>query len=367
MKNMENLAQSYIELTNTKNNNIVENKPTVEKTDNSLSSTYELNKSPNVSEPVNVPSKAENNNCMHISVRSVNKATAMQTMPVSDVNRYKFSHLSTNTETLGSQGQRNLNASTKTEKEVPRRVMDNKDCVYTFRRCFIIDDSEDETTIGNGAASVLIHGPVASVMSENSHSYSDHSSSDSGSDTVSEMSIDSSSDRSSIISLDDSILEYNYSKVNGRPYPGGNYVSYSSTNHNVWDSTGTLNVPRNDRALRYSYSETFSRAFARFNSVPADKEEAAIKKTKEKSIFSAVPCKQFARAAHTSVLNKISLSSTSNDNTSVTRKVDFLREHNGNIVVIRELKAGKYSRVSEVKCESVQSRIRKLQVQGSKS
>lgn len=367
MKNMENLAQSYIEQTNTKNNNIIENKPTVEKTDNSLSTSYELNKSPNVSESVNVPSKVENNNCTHISIRSVNKATAMQTMPVSGVDRYKFSHPSTNTETVERQRQQNVNVSTKTENEVPRRAMDNKDCVYTFRRCFIIDDSEDETTVGNGAAPILIHGPVTTVTSENGHSYSDHSSSDSGSDTVSEMSIDSSSDRSSIISLDDSLLEYNYSKINGRPYPGGNYVSYSSTNHNVWDSTGTLNVPRNDRALRYSYSETFSRAFARFNSVPADKQEAAMKKTQEKSIFSTVPCKQFAKAAHTSVLNKVLLSSVSSDKTSATRKVDFLREHNGNLVVIREMKAGKYSRVSEVKCESVQSRIRKLQVQGSKS
>jgi hypothetical protein len=366
MKNMENLAQSYVDLTNTANNNNIESRPTVEKTDNSVSSIYELGKSPNVNESVSVPSKVENNNCTYISVRSVNKATAIQTMPVSGVSRYKFNHTSTNPETVERRRQQNVNVSTKTENEVPRRVMDDKDCVYTFRRCYIIDDSEDETTVGNGAAPILIRGPVVTVTSENGHSYSDHSSSDSGSDTVSEMSIDSSSDRSSIISLDDSLLEYNYSKINGRPYPGQNYVSYSSSNHNAWDSAGMLNVPRNDRA-RFSYSETFSRAFARFNSVPGGKQEAATKKTQEESIFSTVPRRQFAKAAHTSVLNKVLVSSTGSDNTSATRKVDFLREHNGNIVVIREVKAGKYSRVSEVKCESLQSRIRKLQVQGSKS
>lgn len=367
MKNMENLAQSYIDLTNTKNNNVINDKPTIEKMDNTLNLTYGLDKSPHENESVNVVSKVESNNSTYISVRSVNKATAMQTMPVSGVDRYKFSHPLSNTETVARQRQQNLNVSTKTEDEVPRRVMDNKDCVYTFRRCFIIDDSEDETAVGSGAPPILIHGPVTTVTSENGHSYSDHSSSDSGSDTVSEMSIDSSSDRSSIISLDDSLLEYNYSKINGRPYPGGNYVSYSSTNHNVWDSTGMLNVPRSDRASRHSYSETFSRAFARFNSVPGDNQEAVVKKTQEKNMFPATSRKQFAKAAHTSVLNKVLLSSVSSDNTPATRKVDFLREHNSNIVVIREVKAGKYSRVSEVKCESVQSRIRKLQVQGAKS
>lgn len=362
-KSMESLAQSYNDETNTENN-IIDSKSTLEKMDNTLYSTCGEDKSSDVNESANVSCEVESNTSTYISVRSVNKATAMQTMPVSGISRYRLSHLLSNTETVAKQREQNQNVSTKTENEVPRRLMDNKDSVYTFRRCFIIDDSEDETAVGNGTAPILIHGSVPT--SDNTHSYSDHSSSDSGSDTVSEMSIDSSSDRSSIISLDDSLLEYNYSKINGRPYPAGNYVSYSSANNNVWYSAGTLNAPRNERAPRYSCSETFSKAFARFNSISGDTQEAAMNKTQERSIFAPVPPKQFAKAAHTSVLNKVLLSSINSDNTSAIRKVDFLREHNGNIVVIREVKAGKYNRVSEVKCESVQSRIRKLQVQGAK-
>jgi hypothetical protein len=366
MRNMESLAQSYIDLTDTKNNNVIDNKTALEKTDIVLNSAYGLDKSSNFNECVNVSPMAENNNSTCISVRSVSKAMATQTIPVSAGDSYKFNHPSSDTEMAAKQKQQNLNVSTKTENEVPRRVIDNDDCVYTCRRCFIIDDSEDETPIGNGASPLLIHGPVMTVTSENAHSYSDHSSSDSGSDTVSEMSIDSSSDRSSIISLDDSLLEYNYSKINGRPYPGGSYVSYSSPNHNVWDSAGTLNTPRNERVSKYSYSETFSKAFAHFSSISGDTQEPGIKEPQDRSLCVATRRKQFAKAAHTSVLNKVLMSSVSTSNTSVTRKVDFMREHNGNIVVIREVKPGKYNRVSEVKCESVQSRIRKLQVQGTK-
>lgn len=366
MKNMETLAQSYIDLSNTKNNNIIANDTPLVTSDIILSSAYGLDKTSNVNESANASAEVENNNSTCISVQSINKATAMQTMPVSALKSCNFNHPTSNTETGAKQRQQILNVSLKTESEVARKVIDSDDCVYTFRRCFIIDDSEDETSVGNGAASVLVHGPVMTVTSENAHSYSDHSSSDSGSDTVSEMSIDSSSDRSSIISLDDSLLEYNYSKINGRPYPGGSYVSYSS-NHNVWDSTGTLNTPRNEKMSKYSCSETFSSAFARFNSISGDMQEAGVKEPRERSFCSATPRKQFAKAVHTSVLNKVLVSSVSTNNTSAIRKVDFMREHNGNIVVIREVKSGKYNRVSEVKCESVQARIRKLQVQGTKS
>lgn len=367
MKNMENLAQSYIDLSNTKNNNIIANNTPLVTSDVILSSAYGLDKTSNVNESANASSEVENNNSTCVSVQSIKKATAMQTMPVSPVESCNFNHPTINTETAAKQRQQTLNVSLNTENEVARKLIDNDDCVYTFRRCFIIDDSEDETLVGNGAASLLVHGPVVNVTSENVHSYSDHSSSDSGSDTVSEMSIDSSSDRSSIISLDDSLLEYNYSKINGRPYPGGSYVSYSSPNHNVWNSTGTLNTPRNEKMSKYSCSETFSSAFARFNAISGGMQEPGIKEPRDRSFCSATPRKQFAKAAHTSVLNKVLVSSVSTNNTSAIRKVDFMREHNGNIVVIREVKSGKYNRVSEVKCESVQARIRKLQVQGTKS
>lgn len=41
--------------------------------------------------------------------------------------------------------------------------------------------------------------------------------------------------------------------------------------------------------------------------------------------------------------------------------LQLLKEQNGNEVVIREVKSGRISRVNEVKCESVQSRIMKFQ------
>ncbi|PSN32264.1 hypothetical protein C0J52_25840, partial [Blattella germanica] len=375
MKNMEHLAQSYNDLSNAKNNNIFDN-PIVEKTDNLSSTTSDKADTSVVTAAVkeqNNTSKVENNNnTSYVSIRSINKATGMQTMPVNGIDGYKFNHSTNKLETSTRRLQQNLNINMKSETEVPRRVLDNKDCVYTFRKCFIIDDSEDDPSVGHSTSQMLIHGPVTTVTAENGHSYSDHSSSDSGSDTVSEMSIDSSSDRSSIISLDDSLLEYNYSKINGRPYPGINYVPYSISSHNVWDTSSMVpNVPRHDRTSRYSYSETFSRAFARFNSVPGEKSEGTLKKVPEKNVFTTTATtttttrKQFAKASHTAVVNKVLVSSVSSND--VTRKVDFLRERNGNIVVIRELKSGKYSRVSEMKCESVQSRIRKLQDQGAKS
>lgn len=48
--------------------------------------------------------------------------------------------------------------------------------------------------------------------------------------------------------------------------------------------------------------------------------------------------------------------------------LELMRERNGNVVVIREIKANsgsRYARCSELKCETVQSRIRKLQVHHS--
>jgi len=49
--------------------------------------------------------------------------------------------------------------------------------------------------------------------------------------------------------------------------------------------------------------------------------------------------------------------------------LELMRERNGNVVVIREIKANggsaRYARCSELKCETVQSRIRKLQVHRS--
>ncbi|CAL7950760.1 unnamed protein product [Xylocopa violacea] len=46
--------------------------------------------------------------------------------------------------------------------------------------------------------------------------------------------------------------------------------------------------------------------------------------------------------------------------------LEALRERGGNLVVIREpVRAGRYTRYSEVQCESVQARIRRFQVQGA--
>ncbi|XP_043466730.1 death-associated protein kinase related-like [Leptopilina heterotoma] len=143
--------------------------------------------------------------------------------------------------------------------------------------------------------------------------------SDSGSDTVSEISTDSSSDRSSIYS-DDSLDFILYGKNQGRasfPFTGPESDRWEQRHHQrVW--------PRECNGV-------VSKALSRFT------EPGCGKLTKS----TTPPCSR----------GKTGL--------------EALRERGGNLVVIREpVRAGRYTRYSEVQCESVQARIRRFQIHG---
>ncbi|KMQ97149.1 serine threonine-protein kinase 17a [Lasius niger] len=156
------------------------------------------------------------------------------------------------------------------------------------------------------------------------------SSSDSGSDTVSEISTDSSSDRSSIYS-DDSLDFILYGKSQGRasyPFTAADATAdrweqqrHHRTAHRVW--------PR-------ECSGVVSKALSRFTS------ETSSGGTK----IAKIPTPPTATAAMRG---------------GSKAGLEALRERNGNLVVIREpVRAGRYTRYSEVQCESVQARIRRL-------
>ncbi|XP_050522603.1 death-associated protein kinase 1-like isoform X2 [Daktulosphaira vitifoliae] len=187
---------------------------------------------------------------------------------------------------------------------------------FTFRRVYVVDEPPQE------------YRPRApSVSSTPNSSSADNSSiSDCSSDTVSEFSIDSSSDRSSIISLEDSLDAW------CRPLSQQtNRMGKMSTScFNVWDAA----------ASRRKWPKECSGAVAR-----------------AMSQFASGDCKAESRLKVFDTRNEIK------DKRCVG--LELMRERNGNVVVIREIKANsgsRYARCSEVKCESVQSRIRRLQV-----
>ncbi|XP_015116640.1 serine/threonine-protein kinase 17B-like [Diachasma alloeum] len=143
--------------------------------------------------------------------------------------------------------------------------------------------------------------------------------SDSGSDTVSEISTDSSSDRSSIYS-DDSLDFILYGKSQGRAsFP------FAGTETDRWDHR------HHTRPWPRECNGVVSKALSRFTADPSSKASRA-----------TVPPSSRAKTG-----------------------LEALRERGGNLVVIREpVRAGRYTRYSEVQCESVQARIRRFQVHG---
>nr|XP_003704355.1 PREDICTED: serine/threonine-protein kinase 17B-like [Megachile rotundata] len=148
--------------------------------------------------------------------------------------------------------------------------------------------------------------------------------SDSGSDTVSEISTDSSSDRSSIYS-DDSLDFILYGKSQSRAsFP------FAST-----DSSSDRWEQRHHRARAWprECNGVVSKVLSRFSS-----ETTNTKFSKESS-----PPTMHGKTG-----------------------LEALRERGGNYVVIREpVRAGRYTRYSEVQCESVQARIRRFQFHGA--
>ncbi|XP_043791607.1 serine/threonine-protein kinase 17A-like [Apis laboriosa] len=147
--------------------------------------------------------------------------------------------------------------------------------------------------------------------------------SDSGSDSVSEISTDSSSDRSSIYS-DDSLDFILYGKSQGRSsFP----FSATESSSDRWEQRHHTRIwPRECNGV-------VSKALSRFSSETSNAK-----------------------------FGKASTPPTTHGKTGL----EALRERGGNLVVIREpVRAGRYTRYSEVQCESVQARIRRFQVQGA--
>lgn len=270
-----------------------------------------------------------NNNTITVTQAArVTKASATHTMPASY--RHQF-------------GPSNLFSAVIQGNTVPRRT---EESVYKFRRCFVDEDEHASAALSHR---MFLHSSGPS--STGSDSPYEHSS-DTSSDTVSEMSIDSSSDRSSIISLDDS-LDLAFSK---RLYG----------DHHSWDMVGTFNErlfrqqllqqARNSnssnvrRVWPKECNGSFARAFSLFSEDPKSKESNRQQISKGR----------WKPANSKSVTTNCMLTKASKDIRK--RSVELMREENGNLVVIREVENGKYSRFNEVKCESLQSRIRKLQV-----
>jgi len=161
--------------------------------------------------------------------------------------------------------------------------------------------------------------------------------SDSGSDTVSEISTDSSSDRSSIYS-DDSLDFILYGKSQGR-------ASFPFTAADATADRWEQRHHHHHRAARVWPREcngVVSKALSRFTS------ETSSGVTKIAKIPMTTP------------------PTTLRGGNGSKAGLEALRERGGNLVVIREpVRAGRYTRYSEVQCESVQARIRRFQVHES--
>ncbi|XP_049778412.1 death-associated protein kinase related-like [Schistocerca cancellata] len=285
--------------------------------------------------------------------RSVSKATAMQTMPVGSLSSYRLSlgSQAVGSTIMPSQVKKNngrLPCFEKAPQDVIRRRERDKKDLFSFRKCIIIDDSEDDvgTTVS----------PPLSIASDTSSGFCDQLTSDSGSDSVSEMSIDSSSDRSSIISLDEPV-DYSYSKQGNRHFVQHSHRTFTSNT-----SGGVANALRkSDVTARYPASRFTS--FSRLSSVPGESLlKASTNAISTDNIF-ALAKKQAAKSCHTTYISKMESANLKPIAPAQSKEygLNIVHERKGDIVVLREVKCGKYSRFSEVKCESVQARIKKFQ------
>ncbi|XP_058794560.1 myosin light chain kinase, smooth muscle-like isoform X2 [Phymastichus coffea] len=183
--------------------------------------------------------------------------------------------------------------------------------------------------------------------------------SDSGSDTVSEISTDSSSDRSSIYS-DDSLDFILYGKSSQQA--GRASFPFSANENQSWKqrtgSTSTGSMRNAPRVWPRECNGVVSKALSRFTS--ATDHHFSHLSTGKSSI---------GVSSSSSSTSSITLTTSSTTRTSTTRSIsglEALRNRGENLVVIREpVRAGRYMRYSEVQCESVQARIRRFQVHGS--
>lgn len=234
---------------------------------------------------------------------------------------------------------------------------------FTFRRVYVVDEppqSFGQQQLLDYHQQIRPRAPSTS-STPNSSSADNSSVSDCSSDTVSEFSIDSNSDRSSIISLEDSLDHHTSSSSSSssssswcRPTVTTNLLQQqthrlrkmSASCFNVWDTSGGSG--------RRKWPKECSGAVAR-----------AMSQFANGCGGGGGDCRPAARLKVFD--DKTGDSCTARDKRCVG--LELMRERNGNVVVIREIKANggsRYARCSELKCETVQSRIRKLQVHHSK-
>lgn len=197
----------------------------------------------------------------------------------------------------------------------------SSDTLHKFKRIYITDESASPPTSLS----------AVSVSSASSGFASADSSCESNSDSVSEMSLDSSSDRSSIISLDDP-AEYSYK--------AGLSLRHYSSCHNVWEAVERdTDFPRECRG-------SVAKALSKFDNSNKAKSERVPRHPKL-TLF-------------TQNQNKLAIPSQINKKPP---GLELMKERKGNFVIIREMRAingSRYLRTSELKCESVQSRIKKF-------
>ncbi|KAJ8676098.1 hypothetical protein QAD02_011884 [Eretmocerus hayati] len=220
--------------------------------------------------------------------------------------------------------------------------------------------------------------------------------SDSGSDSVSEISTDSSSDRSSIYS-DDSLDFILYSKTS----QGRASFPFSATESLTWkhhqrssiagssisssNSSSSASLRHGPRVWPRECNGVVSKALSRFTTfdhhaqhhvhhhhhqhlMSASSSNSSLNSSSGASCSGIANCKSPAASSNSSN-SSITITSSSGTRTSTTRGItglEALRNRGENLVVIREpVRAGRYMRYSEVQCESVQARIRRFQVHGS--
>ncbi|XP_046390628.1 death-associated protein kinase related-like [Ischnura elegans] len=341
------------------------------------------------------------------------KALAQRTMPANAT--YSFTFTDRSEEVKAPEERKSFSNGINTDESKEERhylpTRQKSDCIYKIRRCYIEDTDEEEDDddippplppsqpppqlprnahlrlIACGLTSMKSPSPSSSSgcssASSSAEGHSDHGS-DTNSDVISEMSGDSSSDRSSIISLDDS-LDIPYSKkmtFYSTSYSHTSTTSSSSSSLicDSWESAALGSLTSKQRVVsvnqqhltspraiqanfrhpgrRSECSGSLQRAFSRFEQQTASSKGLSstdsFGNTSPSSLLAMRTLGRFDRSVP-SGLNEIG---------NVKKcGVQLEREKKGNVVVIRELKGGKFSRFSEVKCESVQARIKKLQEQ----
>ncbi|GLG97062.1 Death-associated protein kinase related [Gryllus bimaculatus] len=339
------------------------------------------------------PAANSNASIASLTMSRPNRATAMQTMPLGGVREYRLKfeltssspsttttatttttavrHSCTSTASRSTTATTTMTMSTAPSLPVAASVSvtpsthpssdiagsqknEDKDCVYTFRKCFIVDDAETEN--GNSLVS------DGTNESETSSGYYDNSSCCSSSDSVSdvsETSTDSAGDRLSTASMDS--LDSCYGKEK-RHYSSTLTAFSLKNNYNK-----RVNSLKTETVSKTHQSPAFHRAVSTFNHISenSNKGFSQPEDVEQEKIFAAAR-RQAAKASHTTVINKAARASfvPTAPASPVVRKecaLNITKERNGKEVVLQEVKAGKCSRFSEVKIESVQSRIKKFQ------